>query len=36
MTKQNRNKLEDTENKLIVVTWEGVEGWVKKVAGIKK
>ena len=35
MNKQNRNRLIDTENKLRVARWEGLEKWVKKVKGFK-
>ena len=33
---QNRNRHTDTQNRLIVATWEGSEGgWVKKVKGLR-
>ena len=35
-TKQNRNRLIDTENKLVVTTGEGLGGQAKQVAGIKR
>ena len=36
MNKQNRNRIIDTENVLIVARWEGVWGMGEKVERIKK
>ena len=36
MSKQNRNRLIDSENILTVARWEGVEGMGEKGEGIKK
>lgn len=35
-SKQNRNELTDTEKKLMVAKWEGIESGVKKMRKIKK
>ena len=35
INKQNKNKLTDTENKLMAARWEGDMGWWKKGERIK-
>ena len=36
MNKQNRNRIIDTENDLMVARWEGNKGYEQKSEGIKK
>ena len=35
MNKQNRNRLTDIDNILMVARWEGVRGFITKVKGLR-